>query len=66
MDFIESQKILHPDLSDEFTALGNLHEKKLWHQLSLALEKFISNKSHHRGETISDVCILPLDEFLVC
>mmetsp|Transcript_20024 Transcript_20024/g.34063 ORF Transcript_20024/g.34063 Transcript_20024/m.34063 type:complete len:380 (+) Transcript_20024:162-1301(+) len=51
MDFIETQKTQFPDLADQYTALGNLHEKKLWHQLSLALESFITDTKNLQGDS---------------
>jgi len=49
MDFINSQVTLYPDLAEEYATLGELHEKKLWHQLSLSLETFLSNGRNIRG-----------------
>eukprot|EP01032_Pedospumella_encystans_P031310 gene31310-35342_t len=49
MDFINSQVALYPDLAEEYATLGELHEKKLWHQLSLSLETFLSNGRNIRG-----------------
>lgn len=46
MDFIESQKLLYPELSEEYDLLGSLYEKKLWHQLSISLESFLSTPRH--------------------
>lgn len=50
MEFITAQKELYAELSAEYEELGNLYDKKLWHQLSLALEAFLSNSKNMRGD----------------
>ncbi|KAJ1439704.1 26S proteasome subunit like protein [Ochromonadaceae sp. CCMP2298] len=52
MEFIDSQKALYPDLAELYTTLGNLHEHKLWHQLSIALEDFVSEDKNVRGDNV--------------
>jgi len=49
MEFIDTQRVEFPDLASEYEELGGLFEKKLWHQLSIALEKLLSNPGNNRG-----------------
>jgi 26S proteasome regulatory subunit N9 len=55
MDFIEKQIELHPDLSSDYEGLGAFFIRKLWHQLSVALETFLKNKNNHRGNNIIEL-----------
>lgn len=55
MDFITSQQSKFPDLSDKYETLGRLFENKLWHQLSIALHDFISDRTNHRGSNILEL-----------
>jgi len=52
MDFIESQRVLYSDIEGRYEALGALYERKLWHQLTLALGEFLQDKSNHRGDNV--------------
>ena len=54
MEFIESQRVLYPDIP-AYEVLGDLYEKKLWHQLSLELESFLINPSNNKGTNIIDL-----------
>lgn len=49
MEFIESQRIEFPNLESKYEELGIFFEKKLWHQLSTALENFLEVPSNNRG-----------------
>lgn len=53
MEFIEGQKLLYPDLQAEYDELATLYDKKLWHQLSLALESFLTK--NNRGENFLEL-----------
>ena len=52
--FLESQRVAYPDLQEYDTFL-QLYERKLWHELSIALFDFLSKKSNHRGENIFEL-----------
>ena len=49
MEFIEAQRIEFGDLAQEYEEFGQLYEKKLWHQLSVVLEKFVNKPGNNRG-----------------
>lgn len=49
MDFIDSQRLEFPDLDAAYESLGVFYEKKLWHELSLALEEFLRVPANNRG-----------------
>lgn len=53
--FLESQKVAYPDLQDSYETFLQLYERKLWHELSMALFDFLSKKSNHRGENIFEL-----------
>ena len=55
MDFIEKQKSSYVDLAPKFEKLGDLYNQKLWHQLSLELEIFLSDKANHRKNNILEL-----------
>ena len=38
-----------PDLAAAYDNLGQLYEKKLWHQLSVSLDEFVGQASNNRG-----------------
>lgn len=46
--FLTSQRIEFPDLEAKYEEFGVLYERKLWHELSLALEQFLV-KGNVRG-----------------
>lgn len=46
---MERQKALYPDLAPFYDKFAELHSKKLWHQLTEALDEFLSNKNNLRG-----------------
>ncbi|XP_028754683.1 26S proteasome non-ATPase regulatory subunit 13 homolog A [Neltuma alba] len=41
LQYLESLRDTHPELSDWSNLLADLYEKKLWHQLTLKLEQFV-------------------------
>eukprot|EP00602_Paraphysomonas_sp_CaronLab_P000635 CAMPEP_0185025892 /NCGR_PEP_ID=MMETSP1103-20130426/9438_1 /TAXON_ID=36769 /ORGANISM="Paraphysomonas bandaiensis, Strain Caron Lab Isolate" /LENGTH=375 /DNA_ID=CAMNT_0027559273 /DNA_START=1 /DNA_END=1128 /DNA_ORIENTATION=+ len=47
---MQEQKFLFPDIASEYDHLETLHSKKLWHQLSVALDEFLKNPLNHRGD----------------
>jgi membrane protein YqaA with SNARE-associated domain len=42
LQFLESQRQSHPELAEWYTALADLYQQKLWHQLTLKLEQFVT------------------------
>jgi len=40
-EYIESQKNVHPELIEQYASLSNLYHKKLWHQLTIEVEKYV-------------------------
>lgn len=55
MDFIDIQKVTYPDLSNIYDSFGELYSKKLWHQLSIALQDFVWNSTNVRGENMFEL-----------
>lgn len=42
LQYLESLRNSHPELSDWYNSLADLYQKKLWHQLTLKLEQFVA------------------------
>lgn len=42
LQYLESQKNAHPELTEWYNSLADLYQKKLWHQLTVKLEQFIA------------------------
>lgn len=42
VEYLETLRNTHPELSDRFNSLADLYQKKLWHQLTEKLEEFIA------------------------
>lgn len=42
LQYLDSQRNAQPELAEWYNALADLYEKKLWHQLTLKLEKFVA------------------------
>lgn len=42
LQYLESLRNAHPELSDWYNSLADLYQKKLWHQLTLKLEQFVA------------------------
>mmetsp|Transcript_30998 Transcript_30998/g.50152 ORF Transcript_30998/g.50152 Transcript_30998/m.50152 type:complete len:378 (+) Transcript_30998:66-1199(+) len=53
-DWIESEKMSHPAKAEKYAALGDLQKRKLWHQLTAELEKFVSEPPE-AGESYIDL-----------
>jgi len=47
--FVDSQRAEFPDLAGTYENFGSLYERKLWHQLSVALEQFVNDPRNNRG-----------------
>jgi 26S proteasome regulatory subunit N9 len=52
MDYIESKRDAYPELAAEFDNLGSLFAKKLWHQLSVALEEFLKTPKLKQADVV--------------
>lgn len=42
VEYLETQRTAHPEFAEWYDALVDLHTRKLWHQLTLKLEQFLS------------------------
>ncbi|PON63335.1 Winged helix-turn-helix DNA-binding domain containing protein [Parasponia andersonii] len=42
LQYLESLRNAHPELSEWYNSLADLYQKKLWHQLTLKLEQFVA------------------------
>lgn len=42
IQYLDSLRNTHPELSDWYNTLSDLYHKKLWHQLTLKLEQFVA------------------------
>lgn len=57
---METQKALYPDLALFYDKFIDLQSKKLWHQLTEALDEFLSDKNNLRGNNFVEL----YDEFI--
>ncbi len=53
MEFVEAQANLHPELAEKYQALGQLHDRKLWHQLTVATLEFVADDANVRGDNVA-------------
>ena len=53
MEFMESQANAHPELSEKYAKLGELHDRKLWHQLTVATLEFVEDDGNVRGDNMT-------------
>lgn len=42
LQYLETLKNTHPELTEWYNTLSDLYQKKLWHQLTLKLDQFVS------------------------
>ena len=42
LEYLDSLRSTHPELSDWYNTLADLYQRKLWHQLTLKLEQFVA------------------------
>jgi len=61
MDFIESQQTQYPTLAARYHELGDLFKKKLWHQLTEALKRFVNDPECRNAE---DTTVLLYSQFI--
>ncbi|GLT91279.1 hypothetical protein SLE2022_091740 [Rubroshorea leprosula] len=52
LQYLESLRESHPELSDWYNCLADLYQKKLWHQLTLKLEQFIALAVFQAGDAL--------------
>ena len=55
MDFISAQMSAHGDIAERYAELGRLFERKLWHQLTVALEAFAGDPACLRGDNLFEL-----------
>lgn len=52
LQYLEAQRAARPDLAEWYTALADLYERKLWHQLTIKLEQFVSLAVLQAGDAL--------------
>eukprot|EP00252_Welwitschia_mirabilis_P016439 TRINITY_DN3626_c0_g1_i2.p1 TRINITY_DN3626_c0_g1~~TRINITY_DN3626_c0_g1_i2.p1 ORF type:complete len:387 (-),score=59.53 TRINITY_DN3626_c0_g1_i2:71-1231(-) len=52
LKYLEAQKQAHPELGEWYDSLADLYDRKLWHQLTLKLEQFISLPVFQGGDAL--------------
>ncbi|MED6179525.1 26S proteasome non-ATPase regulatory subunit 13 B [Stylosanthes scabra] len=52
LQYLESLRNAHPELSDWYNSLADLYQKKLWHQLTLKLEQFVALAAFQAGDAL--------------
>ncbi|XP_070058065.1 26S proteasome non-ATPase regulatory subunit 13 homolog B-like [Nicotiana tomentosiformis] len=52
LQYLESLCNAHPELSDWYTTLSDLYQRKLWHQLTLKLDQFVSLPLFQAGDAL--------------
>ncbi|CAH9080749.1 unnamed protein product [Cuscuta europaea] len=52
LEYLDSLRNAHPELSDWCTTLGDLYQQKLWHQLTLKLEQFVTLNIFQVGDAL--------------
>ncbi|EPS66042.1 hypothetical protein M569_08736, partial [Genlisea aurea] len=52
LQYLDSLRNAHPELSEWYNALSDLYQRKLWHQLTLKLEQFVSLPMFQAGDAL--------------
>ncbi|XP_042021244.1 26S proteasome non-ATPase regulatory subunit 13 homolog A [Salvia hispanica] len=52
LQYLESLRNAHPELSEWYTTLSDLYQRKLWHQLTLKLEQFVTLAVFQAGDSL--------------
>ncbi|KAF8033549.1 hypothetical protein BT93_D2216 [Corymbia citriodora subsp. variegata] len=52
LQYLDSQRNAHPEMAEWYNALEDLYQKKLWHQLTLKLEQFVSHAVPQAGDML--------------
>ncbi|GBG73033.1 hypothetical protein CBR_g12752 [Chara braunii] len=53
--FVEALQVAYPDLTEWFVQMGELHQRKLWHELTLKLEQFLDSRVAKDGELLKEL-----------
>jgi len=52
LEYLDSLRNSHPELSDWYNTLADLYQRKLWHQLTLKLEQFVALAVFQAGDPL--------------
>ncbi|KAH6783459.1 Proteasome component domain protein [Perilla frutescens var. hirtella] len=52
LQYLESLRNVHPELSEWYATLSDLYQRKLWHQLTLKLEQFVALAVFQAGDAL--------------
>ncbi|KAL8106952.1 26S proteasome non-ATPase regulatory subunit 13 homolog A isoform X1 [Apium graveolens] len=52
LQYLDTLRNSHPELSDWSNTLSDLYQRKLWHQLTLSLEQFIAHAVFQAGDAL--------------
>ncbi|XP_071693310.1 26S proteasome non-ATPase regulatory subunit 13 homolog A-like [Rutidosis leptorrhynchoides] len=52
LQYLDSLRTSHPELSDWYNTLADLYQRKLWHQLTLKLEQFVALAVFQAGDAL--------------
>ncbi|KAG6497711.1 26S proteasome non-ATPase regulatory subunit 13 homolog B-like [Zingiber officinale] len=52
LQYLESQRNAQPELADWYSALADLYQRKLWHQLTAKLEQFVALAVVQAGDAL--------------
>ncbi|KAI3787168.1 hypothetical protein L1987_41429 [Smallanthus sonchifolius] len=52
LQYLDSLRSTHPELSDWYNSLADLYQRKLWHQLTLKLEQFVALAVFQAGDAL--------------
>ncbi|KAI7742576.1 hypothetical protein M8C21_011610, partial [Ambrosia artemisiifolia] len=52
LEYLDSLRTAHPELSDWYNTLADLYQRKLWHQLTLKLEQFVALAVFQAGDAL--------------
>ncbi|KNA22296.1 hypothetical protein SOVF_035360 [Spinacia oleracea] len=52
LQYLDTLRSAHPELGEWYNTLADLYQKKLWHQLTLELEKFVALAVFQAGDAL--------------
>ncbi|GJW24704.1 proteasome component domain-containing protein [Tanacetum coccineum] len=52
LEYLDSLRTSHPELSEWYNTLADLYQRKLWHQLTLKLEQFVALAVFQAGDAL--------------
>ncbi|KAJ0477793.1 putative proteasome component (PCI) domain, 26S Proteasome non-ATPase regulatory subunit 13 [Helianthus annuus] len=64
LQYLDSLRNTHPELSDWYNTLADLYQRKLWHQLTLKLEQFVALAVFQVFGTAGDALIQLYNNFI--